>query len=97
MAMTCRLQRDEDQDLIYDVHRAAFSSNLHGRLPAAIGSSPQFVPGWSWVVERDDVLIGHGMASWTFLDLDGGGSVDCRTCPPSQSCPDTSGAGPARR
>ncbi len=74
--MICRLQRDDDQDLIYDVHRAAFASDLHGRLPAAIGSSPQFVPGWSWVIERDDELIGHGMASWTFLDLDGGGSVD---------------------
>lgn len=93
MSFTIRTRTEADDDAVAQVHRLAFDSDAHGRLPAAIQASGHARPGWSWVAERDGSVIGHAMASTTFLDLDDGGTAEVPMLSPIGVVPDDQGSG----
>ncbi|MSO78132.1 MAG: hypothetical protein EXQ79_00815 [Acidimicrobiia bacterium] len=66
-----RPEQPGDADAIGVVLAAAFNSQEHADLVAALRASPSFIPELSLVAEVDDQIVGHVMIGYVGLEDDG--------------------------
>ncbi len=71
MTATIRAEEPGDEHRIGEVVAAAFNSQEHADLVAAIRASANFIPEFSLVAELDEQIVGHVMISYVGLDDDG--------------------------
>jgi putative acetyltransferase len=87
MVANIRVEEPRDEERIGQVVAAAFSSQAHADLVAAIRASVNFIPELSLVAEVDHQIVGHVMISYVGLD-DGGATRDVASLSPLAVAPE---------
>ena len=64
-----RLAREDDWPSILEVHREAFGEERVPRLAAELHRRPDlYVPGLSFVAEERNLVVGHVMNTWSWIE-----------------------------
>jgi putative acetyltransferase len=90
--VTIRAEAVRDRDAIAEVVASAFGSQSEARLVERIRASPNFVPEWSLVAEREGRIVGHVMVSFVAL-YDGDAQHRIASLAPLAVVPESQGRG----